>query len=87
MSRFFLVLRDPAGSEAMVERLPAGPPTMHADGLSGACYHGLRADVLRAVGRWEATIEAYNRITALFIQTPGQGKHHFVELRTNHDVS
>lgn len=65
VARFFLVLRDRAGLEAVVERLPAEAPAMHAGGLSGAYYHGLRADVLRAVGRWEAANKAYDRIIAL----------------------
>jgi hypothetical protein len=65
LARFFLALHDRAGLEAVVERLPADAPAMHAEGLSGAYYHGLRADVLRAVGRWEASCEAYDRIIAL----------------------
>jgi len=65
VARFFLALRDRAGLEAVAERLPADPPAMHADGLSGAYYHGLRADVLRAVGRWAAAVDAYDRIIAL----------------------
>ena len=65
VARFFLTLRDRAGLEAVIERLPADAPAMHADGLSGAYYHGLRADVLRALGRCEAACAAYDRIIAL----------------------
>lgn len=65
VASFFLLLHDRAGLEVLAGRLPANPPGMHAAGLSGAHYHGVRADVLRAVGRWAEAEAAYDQVIAL----------------------
>jgi len=62
---FFLLPHDRPGLELVAERLPASPPAMHAAGLSGGYYHGLRADVLQMVGRWAEAIDDYDQIIAL----------------------